>query len=335
MPMRARILLLLIAVAIGVGIVVWVIRYQPFGPADAIGSPLPSEHPATAAWQIGSDAPFERLEMATAVLGDRIWIAAGFNPDGSATDEVAILDPMTGEWTDGPRLPAAVHHAALAADGNRLYLIGGYLGATGAATDAIHVLDPASGTWEPGPPLPEPRAAGAAVHDGTRIVYGGGVGPGGVRDDVFALANDEWSRTGALTRTREHLAATSDGDGRVWFMGGRQGGLDRNVGDVDLVEGASVTLLATVSPRGGVAAFFAPRLGACLTGGEAPLFAFATVECVDASGKVTAVPDMNQRRHGHGAAVVDGNAYAILGGEEPGLSASATIEILALTTEAR
>ena len=335
MPMRARILLLLIAVAIGVGVVAWIVRYQPFGPADTIGSPLASAHPAAAGWQPGPEAPFARLEMATAVFAGRIWMAGGFEPDGSATDAVAILDPSTGEWTDGPRLPAAVHHAALAADGDGLILMGGYLGSTGAATDAVHVLDPADGVWETGPSLPEPRAAGAATHDGTRIVYGGGVGPDGVRDDVFVLADGEWALIGALTSTREHLAATTDGEGRAWFMGGRQGGLDRNVGDVDLVEGTSISLLATLSPRGGVAAFFAPQLGACLTGGEAPSFAFATVECVDATGRVTAVTDMLQRRHGHGAAAVDGVAYVLLGGEVPGLSASATTETLALASEAR
>ncbi|MEO7295187.1 MAG: kelch repeat-containing protein, partial [Candidatus Limnocylindria bacterium] len=301
-----------------------------FGPGDALGSPLPSAHTTAAGWKAGPTAPFARLEMATAVLGGRIWLAGGFNPDGSATDEVAILDPATGEWTDGPRLPAAVHHAALAADGDQLFLIGGYLGSTGEVTDAVHVLDPADGVWESGPSLPEPRAAGAATHDGSRIVYGGGVGPGGVRDDVFVLASDEWSRIGALARTREHLAATTDGEGRSWFLGGRQGGLDRNVGDVDLVEGTSITLLATLSPRGGVAAFLAPEIGACLTGGEAPSFANATVECVDATGRVTALPDMIQRRHGHGAAVIDGIAYLLLGGEEPGLSASATVETLEL-----
>ena len=37
----------------------------------------------------------------------------------------------------------------------------------------------------------------------------------------------------------------------------------------------------SLSPRGGVAAFFTREIGACLTGGEAPSFALATVEiCV-------------------------------------------------------
>jgi hypothetical protein len=330
MPMLARVLLALIAVAIGVGVVMWIVRYQPFGPGDPVGSPLPSVHAAAAGWRPGPEAPVARLEMATAALDGRIWVAGGFEANGSATDALSVFDPSTGEWADGPPLPAAVHHAALASDGDLLFLIGGYLGATGAPTDAVHVLDPDAGAWEPGPPLPEPRAAGAAVHDGSRVVYGGGVGPDGIRDDVFVLADSEWGRLGVLTRAREHLAAASDGRGMVWFLGGRQGTLDRNVGDVDVVEGASVTRQEELSPRGGVAAFYAPGIGACLTGGEAPSFALTTVECIDADGRITALPEMTQRRHGHGIAVIDGVAYAVMGGEAPGLSVSSTTELLEL-----
>lgn len=328
--MLARVLLILTSLGIAIGVVVWIVRYQPFGPGASVGSQLPSTHAAAAGWSEGPEAPSARLEMATAALDGRIWMAGGLEPDGGVTDALTIFDPSTGEWTEGPHLPSAVHHAALASDGDRLFLIGGYLGATNAPTDEVHVLDPATGAWEPGPPLPEARAAGAASHDGTRIVYGGGVGPKGIRDELFVLAGGGWNRIGTLSRAREHLAATTDGRGRVWFMGGRQGALDRNVGDVDLVEGASVRRLPDISARGGVAAFFAPGIGGCLTGGEAPSFAMTTVECVDVDGRLTALPDMRQRRHGHGAAVVDGVAYAVLGGEVPGLSASATVEILRL-----
>ena len=69
-------------------------------------------------------------------------------------------------------------------------------------------------------------------------------------------------------------------------------------------------------------------IGACLTGGEAPSFALAIVECVDTDGRVTAFPEMTQPRHGHGTAVVGSTAYALLGGDLPGLHASATVEAL-------
>lgn len=330
MPMRVRVLLGLILAASAIGVVVWLVRYQPFGPAGPIGSPLASAHPAAAGWQAGVDAPFARLEMAAAVLDGRIWLAGGLDPASGTVDALSVFDPSAGTWTEGPPLPEAIHHAALVSDGDRLYLIGGYPGDTVTPTDVVRVLDPASGGWKAGPPLPEPRGAGAAAYDGERIVYAGGVGPDGVVDDVLVLADGEWSRIGALTRPREHLAAATDGAGRTWFLGGRQGGLDRNVGDVDLVDGTDIRLLATLTPRGGVAAFVAPGLGVCLTGGEAPSFALATVECVDDTGAVSALPSMGQRRHGHAIAVIDAEVHALLGGDVPGLSASATTESLQL-----
>ncbi len=36
---------------------------------------------------------------------------------------------------------------------------------------------------------------------------------------------------------------------------------------------------------------------------------------------MTTLPELNEAHHGHGAAVVDGVAYVLLGGPEPGLSA--------------
>jgi hypothetical protein len=270
--------------------------------------------------------------MATAVLDGRIWLAGGFAPDGSATAELWVFDPRSGSWDEGPALPEAVHHAALASDGTRLLLVGGYAGAGGQATATAHVLDPALGRWERGPDLPEARGAGALAFDGERFVYAGGVGPSGVSDAIFALPAGaaEWVEVGTLSRPREHIAATTDGDGTIWILGGRQGGLDSNLGDVDLLESSSLTPLGRLSPRGGVAAFFAPEIGACLTGGEAPGRAFTTVECVDADGTITALPGMRQPRHGHGIGVVDGVAYALLGGLVPGLDARSGVESLVI-----
>jgi non-specific serine/threonine protein kinase len=173
--------------------------------------------------------------------------------------------------------------------------------------------------------------AGAAAWDGERVVYGGGVGSAGVSTDVFALVGDAWHEIGDLPRPREHLAATSDGSGTTWILGGRVLSLESNLGDVAVISGNEVRALsATLSRRGGVAAFWAEGLGACLTGGEAPDMAYRTVECVDAEGTITTLPDMTQPRHGHGAAVVGGSAYAVLGGPEPFLTASSTVEALDL-----
>ncbi len=272
--------------------------------------------------------------MAVAAHDGRIWLAGGLSPLGAALTDVEILDPASGEWSDGPALPTGIHHAALVSDGERLLLIGGYLGsAFSQPTEIVLVLADAAGGWVEGPSLPAARAAGAAAWDGSRVVYAGGVTSGGAfSSDVIGLAEGAWEPIGTMVGPREHLAATSDGAGRTWLMGGRLGTLDTNVATVELVEDGSITLgPALATPRGGVAAFHHPSVGACLTGGEAPDRAFTVVECVADDGSVTPLPDLREPHHGHGAAVVDGVAYVVLGGPEPTLSAGSTVETLDLS----
>jgi N-acetylneuraminic acid mutarotase len=285
------------------------------------------------AWERLPDAPLARLEMAVSAHDNRIWLAGGLSPLGDALTDVEIFDPASGAWADGPSLPGAVHHAALVSDGDRLVLVGGYLGSDfNRPTDLVLVLADGDEEWRPGPALPAARAAGAAAWDGGRIVYAGGVGTDGVAADVYALDGEAWERIGSMAQVREHLAATSDGSGTTWLLGGRVGGLDTNLAVVEVVEGDAITGLGNLpTARGGVAAFWDPRLGACLTGGEAPEFAFTTVECIDAEGGVVTLPELNEPHHGHGAAVVDGVAYVVLGGPEPTLSAGSTVETLELS----
>jgi N-acetylneuraminic acid mutarotase len=84
------------------------------------------------------------------------------------------------------------------------------------------------------------------------------------------------------------------------------------------------------TPRGGVAAFFWPSLGACLVGGESTGGTNAQLECVTADGRQARLPDLPSPRRGLGAAVVDGTLYVVLGGRQPGLFVSDAVEALEL-----
>lgn len=198
-------------------------------------------------------------------------------------------------------------------------------------TAAVRRLDDGATAWTDDAPLPDARAAGGAAFDGTRIVYAGGVKPGGVANEVFAFVDDAWERVGRLPVAREHLATTSDGAGRTFVLGGRVGGLDRNLAIGDLVEDEVVkTIGALPTARGGVAGFWWPSLGACLAGGESIHEANPQVECITADGTLSRLPHLGVARHGTGAAVVDGTAYIVLGGRIPGLSTSDITETLTL-----
>lgn len=281
-----------------------------------------------------ADAPVELTEVAAAAHGGEIWVAGGLTGAGEPVTDVWRYDPGTDAWAEGTALPVAVHHSALVSTGEDLLLIGGWIGpGFGEPTDAVWRLAADDAEWEPGPALPSARAAGAAAWDGERVVYGGGVTADGITPAVLALAGDEWTEVAAMDPRREHLAAASDGAGRTWLLGGRTGRLTTNLPSVDLVEGASASSLGDVlTPRGGVSGFFAPRIGACAAGGEQPNGTFDAVECVDATGQVTVLPQLGVARHGTGAAVIDGVAYVVMGGPAPLLSVSSIIEALELPT---
>lgn len=284
------------------------------------------------AWERVADAPVALTEVAATAHDGGVWVAGGFRSDGSAGDSVLVYDPASDEWSDGPRLRSGVHHAALVSTGDRLVLLGGYLGGGfNNPTDEVWALEDGAATWQQLTPLPEARGAGAAAWDGERIVFGGGMGPAQLASDVFALVGDTWETVGQLAAPREHLAAASDGAGRTWFMGGRRGGMESNTGRVELVEGSEITLLEQeLTPRGGVGAFWIGSVGACLVGGEEPGGTLALVECVGDGGEVTELPSLEVPRHGLGVAVLDDAVYAVLGGDAPGLFVTAVTERLPL-----
>ena len=312
------------ALAVGAVALVLVLRRAPTVDAPAV--------PGLEAWRRGADAPLALTEVAAAPFDGRIWVVGGLDAAGDSVDAVLVYDPASDTWSEGPALTDPVHHAALTADGDALYLIGGYSGRTfDRPTDTVWRLDRGSTTWAPDRPLPEPRGAGAGAWDGAgRIVFAGGVGPNGVSADVFVGEDHGWRRLGSLAVAREHLGIASDGAGTVYVLGGRNG-ITGNLGAVDVASGERVSSLGDLlTPRGGVAGFYHPGVGACLAGGEEPAGTRAEVECIGSAGSVVALPRLRVPRHGLGAVVVDGVAYVLLGGPEPGLYVSPVVELLQL-----
>jgi hypothetical protein len=332
-PNRLR-LVLLSLVVVALGVLAVLVVTQPGRIGLFPGSPGRTAAPGEAAWTRLSPAPLASTEVAAAAHEGRVWVAGGLDASGAASARVLEYDPTTDSWSEGPRLLNGVHHSALVSDGRALWLIGGYVGPSfDQPTDEVWRLDPSATSWVRDRPLPAPRAAGAAAWDGrSRILYGGGVAAGGgVSDDVFVTDDAAgWLELARLSEPREHFAATSLGGGSVTFMGGRRGDAG-NLGTVDLVGSDGVVARAAPVPtrRGGVAAFSWPALGDCLVGGEGPNGTFGDVECVRGE-TVMSLPGLGVPRHGLGAVVIRGVVYVVLGGPQPGLTASAIVEALRL-----
>ena len=102
-----------------------------------------------------------------AALGSKIYVAGGLSTSGP-TRAVYAVDPAAGTVTRVATLPRAIDHAALAALGHRLLLVGG-------GSRQVLAIDPAAGTVAPAATLPQSLTDPAAVAvNGKVLVLGGG-----------------------------------------------------------------------------------------------------------------------------------------------------------------
>jgi N-acetylneuraminic acid mutarotase len=284
---------------------------------------------AGAGWVTGASLPVPRSEVASAVLHGRIVVLGGFLADGTSSPRVDRYDPASGRWSRLHDLPLGVNHPLAAADGGRLYLVGGYAG--GQPVRGAYVLEP-NGSWRALPRLPEPRAAGgAAVVGGRLYVVGGVVARGKLARDtlVYDRATGRWARIDGPT-PREHLGVAALG-GRIYAVGGRSAGFDTNLDLVEELRPASGEWheLPPVPDRRGGTSLAATRGQLVSVGGEEPSGTIAEVYAyAPAEDRWRRLADLPTPRHGLAVEAVGGRVFAIGGGEEPGLSVTGANEAL-------
>jgi non-specific serine/threonine protein kinase len=281
------------------------------------------------AWRTLATAPTPRTEVAAAAVGGRIVVSGGYRADGATLSTVEILDTASGGWEAGPSLPVPVNHAMSVAVDDRVYLFGGYL-PENRPTDAAFVLDGAE--WRRLAPMPSPRAAGTAVAVGGKVYVAAGVGPAGLADRmlVYDVAADRWTTATGPPTPREHLGGAGFG-GLVYTVGGRTGGLDRNLAAFEAYDPRSDTwtrLPDLPTPRGGLAATATCAGRIVAIGGEGR-DTFAEAEAFDI-GTVTwkALPPLPTPRHGLGVVAIRNTIYALAGGPKPGLHVADTTEAI-------
>ena len=134
-------------------------------------------------WKVGADVPFRAASSASAVIGGRIYVAAGL-AGRSPTGQAAVYDPATDRWSSIESMPHPRHHAAAATDGRRLFVFGGREGGAGVSNGVaeVQIYDPATNRWSSSndpsagmAPLPFGRGGtGKAVFLGGRFYVLGG-----------------------------------------------------------------------------------------------------------------------------------------------------------------
>jgi YVTN family beta-propeller protein len=143
-----------------------------------------------AAWRPGMQArvvahlPTPVRYAAVSAVGDKVVIAGGSLPDGSASRDVYVFDAATRRVRRIGRLPAPTTHAAAAALDGRVLVIGGRGAAVGTASSRIVAVDPASYRIRSVGHLPRPVSDAAAVGLAHAVVVAGGRGTATLADVV-------------------------------------------------------------------------------------------------------------------------------------------------------
>lgn len=204
----------------------------------------PSDPPATSAtsqtppgtpngspvFTFGASMSEARSQPAAAVLDGIVYVAGGGDDDGAEWEgpaSVLAYDPVRDTWRTAGQLVRPVAAAAMAAIGNRLYLVGGC--PLDSAT-SLQVFEPATGQVTVGPPLPTPRCLPSVAVLGGRLHVIGGVHPGIDPDfpiwddteehDIFDPGTGTWSVGAPMPHARSgHGAVTLDG--KIYVAGGQ------------------------------------------------------------------------------------------------------------------
>ncbi|HEV8463065.1 MAG TPA: hypothetical protein VGQ38_20430 [Gaiellaceae bacterium] len=149
--------------------------------------------PGTAA-RVVAHLPTPLRYAAVASAAGRLVIAGGSKPDGTASAAVLAFDPATHRVSRIGTLPAPTTHAAAAALGRYVYVIGGRGATVDTPTAAIFAVDPVRRHIVAAGQLDVPRSDLAAVGLPGRILLAGGHAAAGT---VATLSQLTPSRTRA------------------------------------------------------------------------------------------------------------------------------------------
>ena len=207
--------------------------------------------PVSDNWTALARLPTKRGSPVAAVVSGKIYVIGGAAPHAGsketaihparphrsvATNEV--YDPATNSWSPRSSMPTARNHAAIGAVNNKIYVIGGRIGAAfmsvpASNTDVVEEYDPAIDQWGGlKAPMPTPRSASAWGTYRGRIYVAGGEqrsvqSYGAYRAlEAYDVAANRWSVLPSMQVPRHGLAGDVVGNrlhlvsGDVQSLGG-------------------------------------------------------------------------------------------------------------------
>lgn len=183
----------------------------------------------TTGWTAMTAAPVAVNDAQTASVNGRIYVLGGYDVNGRAVKTSNVYDPDADTWTKLADLPRPIVGGATAADGNTIWLAGGFIEDSPgkAPSNNVWKYDVTTGMWTAGPTLPKALAGAAMVRLGRKLRVFGGVDANGVDlADQYVLDLDfpqlGWRTSAPLPTARHHLAGVAIG-GLIYAIGGQTG----------------------------------------------------------------------------------------------------------------
>jgi len=296
------------------------------------GAPCPAPGPGWSAAPALARGPIQ--ETAAVARGGAIYVLGGFDGTLNIVDAVQIYDVATCTWSDGPSLPAPMHHANAAVVGDTIYVLGYATGFDFAAHGDVYALE--DGAWVARAAMPtgtERSASAVGVIDGKIYVAGGLRGDPVADVSVYDPVADAWTTLDPLPAARDHGCGGAI-DGVLYLAGGRLGDPESHQPDTYAYTpgGGWTAVAAMITGRGGTACgVVGGRL--IVVGGEGnpddPAGVFAQAEAYDPGDDAwTALAPMPTPRHGMAAATIGGSLYVPGGADHQLFGATATFEVL-------
>jgi N-acetylneuraminic acid mutarotase len=277
-----------------------------------------------------------RQETGVAVIEGRIYVVGGLEGSRTIVTEVEALDTASMTWETVSSLPAPMHHPNVAAVEGRLYVLGSLGRDDFAENGEVWEYDATTRTWTRRTPMPQgtQRGASGVAVVGSKIYVAGGLrGLQAVNDfSAYDTTNDTWETLPSVPTSRDHLVAGAIG-GRVYVIGGRNGGLEVHTGRVDIFDPATGSWSRgspmPTSRAGSAAAVLDDRIYVFGGEGNAALSTgvFDDVESYDpATDSWSIHVPMPTPRHGSGAAALMGRIYVLGGANKDGFASLDTVQ---------
>jgi N-acetylneuraminic acid mutarotase len=126
-------------------------------------------------WVARTPMPSATCCTAAARLGTKIYVAGGYESDGTTrSNRLLIYDPTSDSWQAGPPMPTRRANAVAVEWNGKLAVVGGGIESQ-KITGVIELFDPATASWSPGPTAePTPKATAAIVNANGRMIVAGG-----------------------------------------------------------------------------------------------------------------------------------------------------------------